>query len=118
MKTNTERSVEETVQHMVYTFFRTNTVYEDKSWDENSVTPAFFCGCYEGDIGDHLDVALPKLKDWLTQTLQAERQKRKEMMLQAEKEILRCVTGEDDNCYYLRVAKDSPLFITQPNNPK
>ena len=59
-------------------FFRTNTVYAEKGWKEESVTPAYFCGCYEGDIRDNLDTALPELKNWLTQTLQAERQKQEE----------------------------------------
>jgi len=27
-----------------------------------------------------------------------------------KKELLSCVTAEGENCYFLRVAKDSPLF--------
>lgn len=44
---------------------------------------------------------------------------REEERFRLQKEILSCVTAEGDDCFFLRVAKDSPIFtqseLDQPN---
>jgi adenylosuccinate synthase len=62
--------------------------------------------------------AYQRIEDWLTQTLQAERQKRDEMV-EAEREFWeQIVANQKVEIEMLRVKPDKQIFITQPNNPK
>jgi hypothetical protein len=52
-------------------------------------------------------------KKEITNTLKAVREEEREKVIKkASIEILSCVTAEGDDCYFLRVSKDSPLLQT------
>jgi hypothetical protein len=70
------------------------------------------------NLGEGYTMTKREFFDGIKGLLQIERQRCEERVefvkLHVHQEILSCVTGESDDCYYLRVSKDSPVFITPP----